>query len=135
MESLSLPKWLQITFDKSYRISGASEQSSWNGTFYRVCRVKANGELKPEYLLKCLKRKCLWWYEWKDKNLSKQLSLQKQDAGSQYFVAFLDYPRLSIECESIFWSKKYIAFSAIRNCILKRDMEFKPFYLLINGRS
>ena len=29
-----------------------------------------------------------------------------------------------------FWSKKYIAFSIIRNCMYKRDMEFRPFYLL-----
>ena len=30
-----------------------------------------------------------------------------------------------------FWSKKYIAFSTIRNCMYKRDMEFRPFYLIV----
>ena len=30
-----------------------------------------------------------------------------------------------------FWSKKYIVFSTIRNCIYKRDMEFRPFYLIV----
>ena len=57
------------------------------------------------------------------------LNLERQDAGSYYFVAFLNYPRLSIESESIFLSKKYMAFCNIRNCMLKRDMEFRPFYL------
>ena len=58
-------------------------------------------------------------------------NLQRQDAGSYYFVAFLNYPRLSIESESIFLSKKYMAFCNIRNCMLKRDMEFRPFYLFV----
>ena len=49
MDSLGLPKWLQISFDRSHGISGASEQNR----FYRVFRVKANGALKPEKLLKC----------------------------------------------------------------------------------
>ena len=49
MDSLSLPKWLQINFDRSHGISGASQQNR----FYRVCRVKANAALKPKYLLKC----------------------------------------------------------------------------------
>ena len=30
-----------------------------------------------------------------------------------------------------FLSKKYIAFSSIRNCMLKRGMEFRPFYLFV----
>ena len=49
MDSLSLPKWLQINFDRSHGKSGASEQNR----FYRVCRVKANGALKPKNQLKC----------------------------------------------------------------------------------
>ena len=57
MESLTLPKRQQITFDRSDEISGASEQSFWNSRFYRVCRVKVNEALKPEYLLKRLKMK------------------------------------------------------------------------------
>ena len=58
------------------------------------------------------------------------LNLQRQDAGSYYFVAFMNYLRFSIESESIFFvQKKHITFSNIRNCILKRNMEFKPFYL------
>ena len=31
-----------------------------------------------------------------------------------------------------FFFKKYIAFSNIRNCMLKRDMEFRPFYLFVS---
>ena len=31
----------------------------------------------------------------------------------------------------IFCPKKYIDFSNIRNCMLKRDMEFRPFYLFV----
>ena len=57
MESLTLPKRQEITFDRSDEISGASEQSFWNSRFYRVCRVKVNEALKPEYLLKRLKMK------------------------------------------------------------------------------
>ena len=57
MESLSLPKGLQITFDRSHRISGASEQYFWNSRFYMVCRVKANGAPKAEYLLNVKKGK------------------------------------------------------------------------------
>ena len=34
------------------------------------------------------------------------LNLQRQDAGSYYFLACLNYPRLSIESESIFFSQK-----------------------------
>ena len=46
-------------------------------------------------------------------------NLQIQDAGSYYFVAFLNYPRLSVESESIFFCpKKYIAFSN-RNYVKK----------------
>ena len=30
-----------------------------------------------------------------------------------------------------FLSKKYIAFSNIRNCMLKRDMEFRPSFLFV----
>ena len=30
-----------------------------------------------------------------------------------------------------FLSKKYMAFCNIRNCMLKRDMEFRPFYLFV----
>ena len=30
-----------------------------------------------------------------------------------------------------FLSKKYMAFSNIRHCTLKRDMEFRPFYLFV----
>ena len=55
----------------------------------------------------------------------------KDDVGSHCFIAFLNYSRLSIECESIFWSKKHIAFSAIRNNMWKGDMEFRPFYLFV----
>ena len=49
MDSLDLPKWLQINFGRSNGIPGASEQNR----FYRVSRVKANGALKPEKLLIC----------------------------------------------------------------------------------
>ena len=52
MGFLNLPKRRQITLDRSHEIWGASEQSFWNSRFYRVCRVKANGAMKPEYLLK-----------------------------------------------------------------------------------
>ena len=47
------------------------------------------------------------------------LNLERQDAGSYYFVAFLNYPRLSIESKSIFFCpKKYIACSN-RNYVKK----------------
>ena len=49
MDSLSLPKWLQINVDRSHGISGASERNR----IYRICMVKANGALKPEKQLKC----------------------------------------------------------------------------------
>ena len=54
MTSLSLQKRLQITFDRSRRISGASGQWFWNSRFYSVCRVKTNGARKYEYQLNCL---------------------------------------------------------------------------------
>ena len=47
------PKRLQITFHRIHKISGASEQSFRINRFYRVCRVKVNGALKPEDILKC----------------------------------------------------------------------------------
>ena len=119
-------------------------KSFWNSGFYRVCRVKANEALKPEYLLKCYKRiKKVYFAENGDTCEKRKpyqsnpviwiyrfLSLQRQDAGSYYFAAFLNYPRLSIESESIFLSIKYMAFCNIRNCMLKRDMEFRPFYFV-----
>ena len=52
MVSLSLSKWLQTTCDSSHAISGTSEKPFWNSSFYRVCRVKVKGALKPKYLLK-----------------------------------------------------------------------------------
>ena len=72
--------WIYKSDYRSHRISGACEQSFWNSRFYMVCRVKANGALKPEYLLKCWKREkscwCYWkwWCWWKEKTLSKQPS-------------------------------------------------------------
>ena len=59
------------------------------------------------------------------------LNLERQDAGSYYFVAFLNYPRLSIEREPIFFVQKNIPFSNIKNCMLKRDMEFRLLYLVV----
>ena len=63
--------------------------------------------------------------------ISRFLNLERQDAGSYYFVAFLNYPRLSIESEPIFFVKKNIPFSNIKNCMLKRDMEFRLLYLVV----
>ena len=57
MDSLSLLNWSQIIFDRRHRTPEASEQPFWNNRFWRVCKVKANGALKSEYLLKFLKRK------------------------------------------------------------------------------
>ena len=34
----------------------------------------------------------------------------RQEAGSYYFVAFLNYPRLSIKSESIFFAQKMYGF-------------------------
>ena len=59
------------------------------------------------------------------------LNLQRQDTGSYCFVAFLNNTRLSVESESLFLIQKYITFSNIRNCMLKRDMKFRPFYLFV----
>ena len=47
------------------------------------------------------------------------------------FFCFLNYLRLAIKYESIFLIQKYIAFSTIRNCMYKRDMEFRPFCLIV----
>ena len=63
--------------------------------------------------------------------ISRFLNLERQDAGSYYFVAFLNYPRLSIESEPIFFVKKNIPFNNIKNCMLKRDMEFRLLYLVV----
>ena len=63
--------------------------------------------------------------------ISRFLNLERQDAGSYYFVAFLNYPRLSIESEPIFFVKKNIPFSNIKNCMLKRDLEFRLLYLVV----
>ena len=63
--------------------------------------------------------------------ISRFLNLERQDAGPYYFVAFLNYPRLSIESEPIFFVKKNIPFSNIKNCMLKRDMEFRLLYLVV----
>ena len=53
IEPFNLAKWQQITFDRSHTISRAFEQSFGSSRFYSVCRVKSNGPLKLEYLLKC----------------------------------------------------------------------------------
>ena len=63
--------------------------------------------------------------------ISRFLNLERQDAGSYYFVAFLNYPRVSIEREPIFFVQKNIPFSNIKNCMLKRDMEFRLLYLVV----
>ena len=96
MESLSLPKRLQITFDSSHRLSGASEQSFLNSRFYRICRVK----VKPEYLLKSCKRE-KYVYVAKNCNtvlkrkpyqsnpviwIYRFLNLQRQDAGLLFWT-------------------------------------------------
>ena len=45
---------------------------------------------------------------------------------------FFELPKtLHRERVHIFCPKKYIDFSNIRNCMLKRDMEFRPFYLFV----
>ena len=38
-----------------------------------------------------------------------------------------NYPRLSMRASPYFLCKKYMALSNIRNCMFKRDMEFRPF--------
>ena len=63
--------------------------------------------------------------------ISRFINLERQDAGPYYFVAFLNYPRLSIESEPIFFVKKNIPFSHSKNCMLKRDMEFRLLYLVV----
>ena len=56
----------------------------------------------------------------------------RQDAGSYYFVALLNYPRLSpSRATPYFLFRKYIAFSNITNCMFKRDIEFRPFHLFV----
>ena len=61
---------------------------------------------------------------------------QKQNAHTQCFivvvvVVFLIIQGSPLSTSPYFWSKKYIAFSTIRNCMYKRDMEFRPFYLIV----
>ena len=48
-----------------------------------------------------------------------------------FFVFFLVIQGAPLSTSPYFWSKKYIAFSSSRNCMYKRDMEFRPFYLIV----
>ena len=89
-----------LTFDSSHRLSGASGQSFLNSRFYRICRVKANGALKPEYLLKCCKReKYVYVAKNCDTGLKRKpyqsnpviwiyrfLNLQRQDVGLLFWT-------------------------------------------------
>ena len=43
-------------------------------------------------------------------NIYRFFNLQRQDAGSYYFVAFLNYPSLSIESESVVFVQKIYRF-------------------------
>ena len=78
--------------------------------------------------------------------LVKREKLIKGTQSYEYILSFIFKDKIQVptalflicspsSASPYFWTKKYIAFSAIRNCMLKRDMEFRPFYLFINGHS
>ena len=57
-------------------------------------------------------------------------NIERQNEHTQCFIVaafFLFFYYAS----SFFWSKIYIAFSTIRNCMYKRDMQFRPFYWIV----
>ena len=82
-------------------------------------------------LLKC-------WYWWKKKIFSKepnQMNIlfplsSKTECRFPLLYCFFELLKAWVRVH-IFWSRKYVAFSTIRNCMQERDMEFRPFYLFV----
>ena len=75
--------------------------------------LKVNGTLKPEYLLKCERRK-------------KNAYVAKNDDTGKKREPYQMNPILWIYC---FQNLQTQDFSTIRTSMLKQDMEFRPFYI------